>query len=63
MSPFRRWTVTWDELASVDIAPAKAIFELTNGRRYSINLRQLHNAEAVRKAIAGHTRVTKLLRG
>jgi hypothetical protein len=63
MAPLRRWSVKWEDLESVDIAPAKAVFQLTDGRKHSINLGRLHNSDAVREAISGHTRVTGLLRG
>ena len=63
MAPFRRWSVKWEDLVSVDVTAGHAVFELTNGRKHSINLKRFHNAEAVRQAISAHTRVTGLLRG
>jgi hypothetical protein len=60
-SLFRRFSFAWTDLASVAITKDRADFELTDGRRHTISLRSLFNAERVRAAIESHERIAGLL--
>jgi len=56
VSRFRRFSVAWAELASVDLAGSKAIFHRNDGGRHTFRLNLLHNRDEVRKGIADHAR-------
>jgi hypothetical protein len=55
-SRFRRISLAWADLASVDLAGSKAIFHGNDGRRHTFRLNLLNNRDEVRKGIAEHAR-------
>ncbi len=60
-APFRRLTVPWAELASVDLTQHEAILRRKDGRSHTIPLKRFRNINALREGIADHARVAGLL--
>jgi hypothetical protein len=51
--PFLKFTAAWDELAAVEIEPAKARLIRTDGKVRTFNFRDIRNAAEVREALEG----------
>lgn len=51
---FRRTQFKWKDLASLDLEGPIAVFHLNDGSTCKLRLNLLHNAKAVREAIADH---------
>jgi hypothetical protein len=60
-SRFRRVTLQWKDLDSVDLSGGKAVFRRSDGRHHTFRLGWFHNSETVRKEIAGHAAAAGLL--
>ena len=56
VSRFRRLSLAWADLDSVDVSGNKAIFVRKDGRRHTFRLNLLANHDEVRKGIAEHAR-------
>jgi uncharacterized membrane protein HdeD (DUF308 family) len=60
-APFRRLTVPWTDLASVDLRKNEAILHRKDGRRHKIRLGRYRNIKALRQGLADHARAAGLL--
>ena len=53
---FRKLSLPWADIHSVDVAGKKAIIRRHDGRHHSFRLNLLHNHDEVRKHLADHAR-------
>jgi hypothetical protein len=60
-SRFRRFSLAWADVSSVDMAGTKAVFLRNDGRRHSMRLNLLSNEAEVRRGIAEHARAAGVL--
>ena len=61
LSPFRRFSLAWTELESVEISDKEATFKTKEGQQRTIRTGLYNNANEIRSAISDHARAAGLL--
>ena len=60
LNRFRRFFIPRQQLASIDVEPTRVVFRRTDGKRHTLPLSRLHNAEAVRAELVNYQRTLNL---
>jgi hypothetical protein len=58
LSPFQRFNIPRNALASIDVGETQAVFHRTDGKRHTIPFARLSNSDAVRKELANYVRAS-----